>query len=384
MPGDEDLPPSYNLLYEKGNDIDAEPPSFAFLELDAPENNPEIISHQSVQENHSCIEGPADVGLQVQTDTFCIKIQKCIKRSLGSFVIIQLLLCLPTVQLILGIKYYYYTYEECPIKDGKVQLYLLVNGVSFTIAGLFAWMIASCNFYKKDHEVCGVFAILGIMVWMLFTIAWLITGSVWVFQVHNCVEHQEKDMVDGMLPIEKYEKIRGAFKGNKFNVYTYDSIGNNAISIKVYDKEELVCGKMKTRTFTYDGEMEHIYLSNYIRICNARSNTPFLDDTAIYNRGVWSFLITKKNFLGWFNGNITFNITSSEHLFCDFWTMDFKAISFNDNAAAIAFEDQALNQQYFGKGDRYCNKNVYKFAFATLIITYMIPLSLLILFFVAA
>ena len=64
-------------------------------------------------------------------------------------VIIQLLLCLPTVQLILGIKYYYYTYEECPIKDGKVQLYLLVNGVSFTIAGLFAWMIASCNFYKK-------------------------------------------------------------------------------------------------------------------------------------------------------------------------------------------------------------------------------------------
>jgi hypothetical protein len=121
--------------------------------------------------------------------------------SICCLIILIILLAVPITVLVIGTRYRDPRY--CPIEP-RISLFLIVNGavsIGWIIFTILTTVMAI--FFAAQRSLISVVlvTILSIVLFLhlIFSIIWLIIGSVWTFSVHNRVTH-EYDTINHFYP----------------------------------------------------------------------------------------------------------------------------------------------------------------------------------------
>jgi hypothetical protein len=114
-------------------------------------------------------------------------------------IILIIFSALPITVLIIGTHYRDSSY--CPIEP-RISLFLIVHGsvvLSLIILMILIIVMVICTLTKHSMAAALLIVVLNILFYiiLIFSIVWLIIGSVWTFRVYNRVIH-EYDTVDNV------------------------------------------------------------------------------------------------------------------------------------------------------------------------------------------
>ena len=124
--------------------------------------------------------------------------------SIICLIILVILLALPITVLIIGTRYRDPRY--CPIQP-RISVFLMVNGgvsLGYIIFSILALILITISASRRSFAAIILIIIFGIVLALvlIFSLIWLIIGSVWTFGVRNRVIHE-------------YDRM------NNFYLYTY-------------------------------------------------------------------------------------------------------------------------------------------------------------------
>ena len=111
--------------------------------------------------------------------------------SVIGIVILILMLAIPIAMLAIGVQYRHFLY--CPIEP-RLSLFLIVGGsvsLSWIVLTIVLSVLTMFFAYKRSiiSVICvGILSLL-VILGQLFSIIWLIVGSVWTFRIRNRVQH---------------------------------------------------------------------------------------------------------------------------------------------------------------------------------------------------
>jgi hypothetical protein len=124
--------------------------------------------------------------------------------SICCLIVLIILLAIPITVLVIGTRYRDPRY--CPIEP-RISLFLIVHGsiligwITFTILTIIMAIIFAAGHSTISIALVVILSVLNFLI-LIFSIVWLIIGSVWTFSVYNRV-------------IYEYDTI------NHFYLYTY-------------------------------------------------------------------------------------------------------------------------------------------------------------------
>ena len=111
--------------------------------------------------------------------------------SVIGIIILVLMLSIPIAMLAIGARYRHFLY--CPMEP-RLSLFLIVGGsvsLSWIVLTIVLSLLTMFLPYKRSiiSVICvGILSLL-IILGQIFSIIWLIVGSVWTFRIRNYVQH---------------------------------------------------------------------------------------------------------------------------------------------------------------------------------------------------
>ncbi|CAF3985325.1 unnamed protein product [Adineta steineri] len=132
-----------------------------------------------------------DTGKSIQAMAAHVRsIQKSIKKAIVCSIFLIIFSGLPWASLVYGILYI----NQCP-KQSMIPIWLIGNGVSGIIL-LYIWILYLICQLCRDHEtdlnekknVCFICTLFITVILLIFFIAWLIAGGVWMFSLKYPVD----------------------------------------------------------------------------------------------------------------------------------------------------------------------------------------------------
>lgn len=115
-----------------------------------------------------------------------------IAGSICAVIVLGLFLSLPLTVVVIG--RHYRDPRHCPIQP-RISLFLIVHGSVSIASVLFLMICIVLTVYLASRGssmsiVLGILTVGVMILLVIFSLIWLIVGSVWVFRVHNRVIHE--------------------------------------------------------------------------------------------------------------------------------------------------------------------------------------------------